>query len=170
MTWGKTSVGVREMNTEIEKKRLEKIERGVLEASRMSNDELEDIVAAPHLSRSIKANVERQRSAAIPEAKKRIFAWGWQLKLATSVVLAIILGVVIGVGLSGKKQPAAPVAKVNNEADVAVDQPKNFDAFRAIALDEGGRIDQPVIQRASLKTRELRTLPKQRPEEIEEVS
>jgi len=160
------------MNRDIEKKRLEKLERGVLEASRMSDDKLEDIVVAPHLFRSIKANVERQSSAAIPNSKNRtfIFAWNWQLRLITSGALAIVLGVVIGLSLSGKKEPVAPVAAVHNEPDVAVEQSTHFDASRAIVVEEGGRIDQPVMQRASLKVSEVRRQPKQRIEEVEEVS
>jgi len=157
------------MNTLSKKERLDMIGQGVLEASRMRNSEIEEIVAAPHLFRSIKANVERQR-APDPSGQRRFLRnWVWQLRVTASASLAIVIAIGIGLSLYSKSSQISPVPGVAFvRSDIAVDLPKPTTRFYEVSGEERGDIDRPVIQRAAL----TRPQPSHRhqTQEVEDVS
>jgi hypothetical protein len=157
------------MSTETEKTRLERIERGVLEGSRMIDDEIEDIVAAPHLFRSIKANIEHERSSPRSATKSLGTGWNWRLKLAVSGVLAVVLGIAVGTSFYSRKGPTAETAhEIQSQPETVGDQ-KPFDATPPTVAQEDSKIDQPVIQRAAVKV-PPKAPRKARVEKVEEVS
>ena len=156
------------MNTQSKKERVGRIGQGVLEASRMRDSEIEEIVAAPHLFRSIKANIERQHG---PDASgQRLFLrnWSWQLRLSASASLAIVIAIGIGISLYSKRPPIAPVPGViPSEADVA-DSQRPDTRLQEISGEEQGDIDRPVIQQAAMTRPQVSH--KYRTQEVEEVS
>ena len=157
------------MNTLSKKERLDRIGQGVLEASRMRDSEIEEIVAASHLFRSIKANVQRQ-NAPDPSGQRRFLRnWSWQLQLAASASLAIIIAIGVGISLYSKRSQISPVPGVNTvQSDIAPDSLKSDPGPYEISSKDRPEIDRPVVQRAAL----ARPQPSHRHQiqEVEEVS
>jgi len=157
------------MNMQSKKERLDRIGQGVLEASRMPDGEIEEIVAAPHLFRSVQASIERERTAEISTNNGFRRRWSWQLKAAASTALAVGLGVTVGVVVYTGKTSTIPTSSViHDQQDTAEYAPKPLVENQTIGAEESGRIDRPVTQRAALV--ESRAPQKHRTETIEEVS
>ena len=157
------------MNMQSKKERLDRIGQGVLEASRMPDGEIEEIVAAPHLFRSVQASIERERTAEISTNNGLRRRWSWQLKAAASTALAAGLGVTVGVVVyTGKTSTMLTSSVIHDQRDTAEYAPKPLVENQTIGAEESGRIDRPVTQRAALA--ESRAPQKHRTETIEEVS
>ena len=157
------------MNMQSKKERLDRIGQGVLEASRMPDGEIEEIVAAPHLFRSVRASIERARTAEISTNNGLRQRWSWQLKAAASTALAAGLGVTVGVVVyTGKTSTMLTSSVIHDQRDTAEYAPEPFVENQTIGAEESGRIDRPVTQRAALA--ESRAPQKHRTETIEEVS
>jgi len=157
------------MNMQSKKERLDRIGQGVLEASRMPDGEIEEIVAAPHLFRSVQASIERERTAEISTNNGLRRRWSWQLKAAASTALAAGLGVTVGVVVyTGKTSTMLTSSVIHDQRDTAEYAPEPFVENQTIGAEESGRIDRPVTQRAALA--ESRAPQKHRTETIEEVS
>jgi hypothetical protein len=103
---------------DLQNQRLRRIERQLLEAARVSEEEIETIVAAPRLFDSVKARIEAEKSRRRP---KGIFGgwsgfpvWnrpGWVAALA--VLTFIILGAASLIVFNKQDVPAPPIEQAN---------------------------------------------------------
>jgi hypothetical protein len=95
--------------------RLDRVGRDLLEASKMRDDEIENIINAPHLFRSVRGRIESERS----HHKKNIFRiwegfpeWGWRLPIIASGLIMVFIAAAVGLSVLKNAPVPSPVAKV----------------------------------------------------------
>lgn len=73
---------------DLQNKRLDEIGRGLLEAAAIESDEIEQIVAAPHLFESVKAKIKTEQSRRKPK-RFVINLWNWRAATASFALLIV---------------------------------------------------------------------------------
>ena len=147
--------------------RLDEIGRGLFGASKLQDQQIDEIVASPRLFRSVLTKIEEQKASS---AKTGIaFAWhgNWRLSLAAYGLLALFLAGAILVSLSERKSPSAAKVPVHPEPDRIV-KPFNDPPSSVVAGTRPVKND-PVAQHALFNTRAKESVHRRQPR-VEEVS
>ncbi|HEY0428500.1 MAG TPA: hypothetical protein VGC76_12025, partial [Pyrinomonadaceae bacterium] len=113
---------------DLQKENLDRIGRGLLEATRVKSDELEKIIHAPHLFDSVKARIKAEQK---PRRKAKAFFFVWNLQTASASFAILIVVLAVAAVLISRapqrlhvveaiKTPAieAPVPEVGNSSPV----------------------------------------------------
>ena len=101
----------------LQKERIERAARKLLEATRVSDDELEKIVAAPHLFDSIKRKIKAEP----PRKSPKVFAV-WNLQTASAAFAVLLVALAAGAVIFSKMKPAA--LTVDAVKPVKIETPK----------------------------------------------
>ncbi|MGH9820317.1 MAG: hypothetical protein ACRD43_09130 [Pyrinomonadaceae bacterium] len=97
---------------------LDEVGRALLEAAKVRNDEIENIVASPHLFQSVKARIEGQMSESSFRIGGPLQRWNWRLSFAACGMLVIFFAGAIGLNLYSKKTPPVVKAPAHNTPDL----------------------------------------------------
>jgi hypothetical protein len=114
-------------NRRTQNERMDEIGRGLLEASKIPDSEIENIAAAPHLFRSIRSRIESEKPIVEPDrffkGRPDFAIWNWRLSLAAYILLAVFLGGAIAVSLVSQKFPSPDVVEnpIHTEPIVTID-------------------------------------------------
>lgn len=133
---------------DLQNERLDRMGRKVLKAARLQSDEIDRIVAAPHLFNSVKTRIEaeeRERRAKSFFGYRANFpVWNWQTAGAAFAVLAICLTVAVGISVYRKEGPQ----RVEREADA----PENQSQFAPVEISAAASPETPAGVPQSQKT------------------
>jgi hypothetical protein len=112
----------------LQKERLDRIGRNLLEAARVRSEEIEKIVAAPKLFDSVKARIKDEQSRRKP---RRFFGdwasfsvWNWQKAAVSLAILVILTGAAVFIF---RKDDSPQVVKEDNKPQIEspIKQPEN---------------------------------------------
>lgn len=148
---------------------LDEIGRALLEASKVGDDEIENIVASANLFQSVKARIEEQR----PVHKFRIMGviqiWKRQLAAAACGLIVAFVAVEISLNQYSKKTPPVVKAPIHNAHDRIVSTDTRDVAIQHEETEHFEPRNAPVVQKAVYKTRSrMVDRPVAEPEEVTE--
>lgn len=103
---------------DLQKENLDRIGRKLLEAARVSSDQIDEIVAAPQLFDAVKARIKAEQKISRPK-KGFFFAWNLQTASSAFAVLLVLLAVAAVVQKRNISQTASNLGK-NSIAPVRI--------------------------------------------------
>lgn len=146
-------------------KRLDEIGKSMLMASKLPEDEIENIVASPRLFSSVLARIVEEKAPVEVPRGIRAWHWNWRLSVTAYGLLAVLLSAMIVVGIYEKRQTPVVKVPVHDQPD-KVSSPYSTDRPIEVKDPDGG--SGSLAQHAVFKTHP-RSPEHQRPR-IEEVS
>lgn len=146
----------------LEKQELDEIGRKLLEATRISDEEIEQIVAAPRLFQAVQTriNIERRASKSDSRNWRNSNLWNWQsISVAAAILILFAIGAV-GFILIGRTlqidEQAAIVAPLQTESE-SVEIAPIFEDFSETVETKKIKIkSQPMTKRKAFKKESLR--------------
>lgn len=153
-------------NRNLQSKNLDRIGRELLEAARISNDEIEQIVASPHLFDSVKARIkteQRERpTESVSGSRRHLFVWNWQRTSAAFAVSALFVFGLYGFFVMNKVSPneeqiaKTPQISLENAPAKVLQQPESRENAPEVAQKEKSPV-KPFFRQAALKKEKVKT-------------
>lgn len=158
----------------LQNERLDRIGRKLLEAARVSDDEIEKIVRAPHLFDSIKTRIKaeelRQHSGSLRGLRRVFIAWNWQ-KASVAFASLIVIFSLIGAFVFTKQDSPQDLAARSGVPEIQPDvelveisqpQPLMKDSAEIKKTKSPASRNQTIVQRAVFKKATAKLLKPQR--------
>lgn len=147
-------------NRKLQNEKLDRFGRELLAAARISNDEIEQIVAAPHLFNSVKARINTEQR----ERKSKNFSgnrwnspvWNWQRVSVAFAGMAIfvfgVFGFIVMNKFSQNEDQFAAVPEIQPEwASVKVAETPQIQVHSRETAKKEGSIIKPFFKQAAFK-------------------
>jgi hypothetical protein len=143
--------------------RLDRIGRNLLEATKVRNDEIEKIVAAPQLFDSVKARIKAEQYKPVRKSffgdRRHLSFWNWQRISTVSAALFFLVLSAVGIVMLSKLDQQVEMVSVPEIES-------NFESFKFLQEPQSP-VDLPNISQTKIRPEKSQIIAKQFVRKIE---